>query len=153
KGQRSTPLQEHDFAELFSRFWWLIFPLWWMVLRLIRSLRSTNSQDRALDVLRIYASKGETPPPEVLKALTQMTSAPDMMSGGGAYEAQGRFGNAPRAWWTFFVFASLTAGFSIGINGFPGDNQAHTAFTIVAVIMGALAAGSFIMALFASFRG
>jgi len=142
----------HDFVELFSRFWWLIFPLWWMVLRLIRSLRSNNSQDRALDVLRIYAAKGETPPPEVLKALTQMSSTPDLTSG-AAFEVRGRFGDAAGAWWTFFVFAALAVGFSIGINGFAGDAEAHTGFIIVTVIMGGLAIGSLVMAVFASFRG
>jgi hypothetical protein len=147
-------LQNHDFVELFSRFWWLIFPLWWMLVRLIRSLRSTSAQDRALDVLRIYAAKGETPPPEVLKALAQMSGPGADYAAGGAYPPPPPPGRASGAWWTFFVFAALTAGFAVGVNGFgPSDVQAHTAFTIVAVVMAFMAAGSLVMAIFASLRG
>jgi hypothetical protein len=146
----------HDFADLFSRFWWLIFPLYWMVIHTIRSSRRSSSQDRALEVLRIYAAKGEQPPPEVLKALTQMSSSPDDdgMGTGGVYSPPSQRGGAVGAWWTFFVFLALTAGFAAGINGLGGDDgQARSAFMIVTVIMAFLAVGSFVMALFASFRG
>jgi hypothetical protein len=146
-------LQEHDFVELFSRFWWLIFPLYWMIARSIRLTRRSSAQDRALEVLRIYAAKGETPPPEVLKALNQMSGPPADFTG-GAYQAPPNYGRASGAWWTFFVFAALTAGFAVGMHGFSGaDHEANTAFTVVTVIMGGLAAGSLVMALFASFRG
>jgi hypothetical protein len=147
----------HDFADLFSRFWWLIFPLYWMVARSIRLTRRTSSQDRALEVLRIYAAKGEQPPPEVLKALTQMSSHPDDEYGigtGGVYTPPTQRGGAVGAWWTFFVFLALTAGFAAGINGIGADDgQARSAFMIVTVIMAFLAVGSLVMALFASFRG
>jgi hypothetical protein len=147
-------LQNHDFVELFSRFWWLIFPLWWMLVRLIRSLRSTSAQDRALEVLRIYAAKGETPPPEVLQALARMTGPGPDYAPGGAFPTPPPPGRASGAWWTFFVFAALTAGFAVGVNGFgASDVQAHTAFTIVAVVMAFMAAGSLVMAIFASLRG
>ncbi|MFT3726394.1 MAG: hypothetical protein QM759_01010 [Terricaulis sp.] len=148
----------HDFTELFSRFWWLIFPLYWMVIHTIRASRRTSSQDRAMEILRIYAAKGEQPPPDVLKALTQMSNTPDDLGmgtgNGGLYSSPSARGTAVGSWWTFFVFLALTAGFAAGINGIGADDgQARSAFMIVTVIMAFLAVGSLIMALFASFRG
>jgi len=146
----------HDFYELFSRFWWLMFPVYWMVIHAIRSSRRSSSQDHALEVLRTYAARGEQPPPEVLKALTQLSHHPDDDDGmgagtGGVYQAS-RQGGVAGAWWTFFVFLALTGGFAVGVNGFSTDGGAHTAFLIVTVVMAFLAVGSFIMAITATFR-
>lgn len=150
----------HDFYELFSRFWWLIFPLYYMVARSIRLSRRTTSQDRAMEILRIYAAKGEQPPPEVMKALTQMTSHPDDEYGtGGATDPSGGYRMAPRTgsagswWWTCFIFVAVTAGFAVGVNGFGPQSEAHTPFLIVTVIMAFLAVGALVMAIAASFRG
>lgn len=144
----------HDFAELFSRFWWLMFPLYWMVIHAIRSSRRSSSHDHALEVLRVYAQRGEQPPPEVLAALTKLSQHPedDMMGMGSSVDASSRSGTASSAWWTFFVFLALTGGFAVGVNGFNTDGGAHTAFLIVTVVMAFLAVGSFIMAISATFR-
>jgi hypothetical protein len=134
-------------VDLFRQFWWLIFPLWWMVLRLVRTFRQQSSQDRALEVLRIYASRGAEPPPEVLKAVTEASTMDPM-----APHYRQSPSTLSGAWWTFFVFAALAGGFGYGSYMF-GDNDAHTPFMIVAIIMSILAFGSFIMALAATFRG
>jgi len=147
----------HDdtFVSLFRQFWWLIFPLWWMVLRVVRTFRQQSAQDRALEVLRIYAAQGKEPPPEVLKALTQTRAHEDDygdgVTSGPLYQSHAA-NSATSAWWTFFVFAALAGGFGYGALYFFTDD-ARGAFTIVAVIMGVLAAGSLIMALAATFRG
>lgn len=150
----------HDFAELFSRYWWLIFPLYYMIARSIRLSRRTSSQDRAMEILRIYAAKGETPPPEVLKAMQDMTSHPDdvddgLTRTGGVYSPAPRRGGATGEWWTFFVFLALTAGFAAGTNGLGLDvgGEGRGGMMIVTVIMAFLAVGSLIMAIAASFRG
>ena len=146
-------MHDDTFLSLFRQFWWLIFPLWWMVLRVIRTFRHQSAQDRALEVLRIYAAQGKEPPPEVLKALTQPSVAPDDYSGGNGPLYQSRHADsATSAWWTFFVFAALAGGFGYGAFYLFTDD-ARSAFTLVAIIMGILAAGSLVMALAATFRG
>src|SRR5262245_43794764 len=124
-----------------------------MVLRVVRTFRHQSAQDRALEVLRIYAAQGKEPPPEVLKALTQ-TSAPldEYGEASGPLYQSHRSNSVTSAWWTFFVFAALAGGFGYGAFYLFADD-ARSAFMIVAVIMGMLAAGSLIMALAATFRG
>lgn len=146
-------MHDDTFVGLFRQFWWLIFPLWWMVLRLIRTFRHRSAQDRALEVLHIYAAQGKEPPPEVLKALTQSgaSTASDVGANGPLYQ-QHSSNSATSAWWTFFVFAALAGGFGYGALYVFGD-EGRGAFMVVAVIMGILACGSLIMALAATFRG
>jgi hypothetical protein len=128
--------------ELFERFWWLLFPVMGMIYGLIIQLQKGRSQARALDVLKTYAEQGKDPPPEVLKALSQT----DLPAGAEAYAG----GPATSAWWTFFVFLALTAGFGFGYSQIGGSGQ--WAFALVAIVMGVLALGSFIMAAAATFR-
>ena len=144
-------MHDDTFLSLFRQFWWLIFPLWWMVLRVIRTFRHQSAQDRALEVLRIYAAQGKEPPPEVLKALTQAGAARDDYAdtSGPLYQ---RANSATSAWWTFLVFAALAGGFGYG-GFYLFTDDAHSAFMVVAIIMGILAAGSLVMALAATFRG
>jgi len=126
----------------FARFWWLIFPVMGMVYGLVSMLQKDRAQTRAFDVLKAYAEQGKEPPPEVLKALSQA----DLPAGAEAHAG----GPATSAWWTFFVFLALTAGFGFGYTQLNGDG--HWAFMLVAVVMGVLAAGSLIMAIAATFR-
>ena len=53
----------------FSRFWWLIFPLFWMVFALAWGWSRHARANRALDILKSYADQGKDPPPELLKSL------------------------------------------------------------------------------------
>ena len=140
-------MHDDTFVELFRQFWWLIFPLAWIVLRLVRTFRHQSAQDRALEVLRIYAAQGREPPPEVLKALTQTGSPSTDVLGGPLYQ---QHVNSPAsAWWTFFVFIALTGGFAVGASNF--SNEAHGAFMVVTVVMAILAFGALVMALSATF--
>lgn len=135
--------------DLFRHFWWLIFPIMGMTYGLLGMLHGMNAQNRKLDLLRTYAEQGKEPPPELIRALNQTTDFTPDGSGGG--NSSSRRDNVTGAWWTFFVFFALAAGFGAGTNGFGAD--ARTAFTVVTVVMGVLAVGALIMALVATFAG
>ena len=128
--------------EVFERFWWLIFPVMGMIYGLVSQLQKGRAQTRAMDVLKAYAEQGKQQPPEVLKALSQTDLPADAEAHAG--------GPATSAWWTFFVFFALTAGFGFGYTQI--DEHGRWAFALVAIVMGILAIGSFIMAIAASFR-
>jgi uncharacterized membrane protein YhaH (DUF805 family) len=134
-------------VDLFRQFWWLIFPIMGMTYGLVGMIAGMNqqrrAQDRAADLLRTYAEQGKEPPPELLKALSQGVE-PAALAGG-------RQERISSAWWTFFVFIALTGGFGVGANSF--DENAHSAFMVVMVVMGILAFGALVMALYATFAG
>jgi hypothetical protein len=133
--------------DLFRHFWWLMFPIMGMAYGLIGMIAGMNqqrrAQDRAAELLRTYAEQGKEPPPELLRALSQGVEPPNMMG-----VRQERLSGA---WWTFFVFIALTGGFGVGASSFGSD--AHAAFMVVTVVMGILAFGALVMALFATFAG
>lgn len=134
--------------DLFRHFWWLLFPIMGMAYGLVGMLQHNRSQNRTIDLLRTYAEQGKEPPPEVLRALSQL------QSGGDSHDMLGigvRQNRIMGAWWTFFVFIALTAGFGVGASNF--GNDAHAAFMVVMVVMGVLAFGALVMALVATFSG
>ena len=126
--------------DLFRQFWWLIFPVLGMVYGLVSMLQAGRNQARAFDLMRTYVEQGKEPPPELMKALSQP----------GVLTEESRGSSISGAWWTFFIFLALTAGFAVGIGGF--DSEASTAFLVVTVVMSVLACGSFLLALYATFR-
>jgi hypothetical protein len=60
---------DHDGVWLFTRYWWLIFPLFWMVMTLVWGWSRHARANRALDILKSYADQGKDPPPELMKTL------------------------------------------------------------------------------------
>ncbi len=44
-------------------FWWLIFPLSWMVIGTIRMILRSSYERKKLDVLKAYLDKGKDVPP------------------------------------------------------------------------------------------
>jgi hypothetical protein len=60
---------DHDFYWGFSRFWWLIFPLFWMIFALAVGWSRHSRANRALDIIKSYADQGKDPPPELLNGL------------------------------------------------------------------------------------
>ena len=134
-------------VDLFRQFWWLIFPVMGMVYGLVGMLQQNRSQNRAIDLLQTYAEQGKEPPPELLRALSQQSAndGHDVLGLGASHN------RITGAWWTFFVFIALTAGFGVGASSF--GNDAHSAFMVVTVVMGILAFGALVMALAAIFFG
>ncbi len=129
-------------------FWVLVFsvPLFGIVYAGFTSFLKYRQHRAMLDVLKVYAERGEAPPQEVLDALTNGFSlseagvnAPNPVSAGMA-KAQG-----PIHYWSLVgLFSVFAAGFgyaswSSGPAGYP--------FTIVAFTMGAVAVWALVMAI------
>ena len=55
--------------DLFSAYWWLIFPLSGMVFSLFQAWLKDRARRDALDVLKSYAQAGREPPPELVAKL------------------------------------------------------------------------------------
>jgi hypothetical protein len=130
---------QHDWYDVFSHFWWLIFPLMWMLAAFARiSLRHRESQ-RILDMIQTYTSQGKEPP----AALVEMFKG---RRGGGGRQAW-RYSEpyyTHRLWRRFFLFLFLAVAFAsatVWRNYLPEDMGEHRHFgwVIAAVVLGALA--------------
>lgn len=134
-------------------FWAFIFaiPLFGIVYAGFTSFLKYRQHRAMLDVLKVYAERGEAPPEEVLTALTKGFSlaeegvnAPNRIPRGPS-KAQG-----PMHYWSlvglFAVFA-LGFGYAASISG-----AAATGYMIVAFTMGAVAVWALVMALFLTFK-
>jgi hypothetical protein len=50
--------------ELFRSYWWLVFPLSWIVFGAFQSWLAYRARRDALDLLQSYAKAGREPPPD-----------------------------------------------------------------------------------------
>ena len=115
---------EHDFYSLFSRFWWLIFPLFWMGAMVMAQWSRHNRANRALDILKSYADQGKDPPPELMKSLqagTDWGSRDNCGWGGGSW---GWRYSPQRLLHRTFVFTALAIAFGI-LHFRNGDDFGH----------------------------
>lgn len=128
---------EMSFEGLFIRFWWLIFPIFGMLMALWGMASTERRSRRAMDLIDSYVRQGKEPPAELLK----IASGADEDSGTGP----GRRGQATV--WSLITFTAVAAGFGVGYQFVQTERYAF-AFLIVAVIMGVLAVGSALILLF-----
>ncbi|MGD9815358.1 MAG: hypothetical protein AB7Q23_10870 [Hyphomonadaceae bacterium] len=125
------------FAEFFQGYWWLMFPVFGMLIAVIGMFQAENRNRQVMKLIKSYVDQGKEPPPELLKMAAERSD----------YEMD--MGTpTPRnsALWTFFVFLALAAGFGVGYWWVRAEEWAF-AFLIVAVTMGVLAVGSLIITL------
>jgi hypothetical protein len=120
---------DHDFFWLFSHFWWLIFPLFWMVAVMARLWSRHSRANRALDIVKSYADQGKEPPAELLKTLQYGSDQCGYGWGGRRWRSpEERLGRA-------FLFAALACAF--GFMAFwpqeDGNWHPHHAFGLVFV--------------------
>lgn len=127
----------HDFYWLFNRYWWLIFPLFWMAVRIVRLSLGHSHANRALDIIKGYADQGKEPPAEVLAALKDRRDADER-----------RCRRPEHGWSRFFLFSALAVAFSV-VAFIPNDmREGHQfAFVFVAIVMMGLALGGLATAL------
>lgn len=123
---------QRDAVWLFSHFWWLIFPLFWMVMGMFRLWLRHSRANRTIDILKSYADQGKDPPPELLAALRSTDFAKFRRVSGGS-------------WIPFFLFVALTAGFTM--LGLSADRHEAMGLFFVAIVMGGLAVGFLVTAL------
>ena len=127
---------DHDFFTLFSRFWWLIFPLFWMV-AMVASVWSRHARaNRTLDIIKTYADQGKDPPPDLVKGLQG-----GMDGGWGCDRRSWRYTYEGRLHRTM-MFAALAIVFAV-LNfwhgGFDWDGHHHGGFLVLLLVFAALA--------------
>ena len=119
---------EHDFTNLFSRFWWLIFPLFWMGIMVMRHWSRHARANRALDIIKSYADQGKDPPPELLKNL----QGGDWDRGRGDCGWDGSWRYSPqRLLHRTFVFTALAVAFGILMFRDGGDFEHHHGYGLL----------------------
>ena len=126
------------FWEFFDDYWWLMFPVFGIVMAAWGMASSERRSTRVMDLIKSYVDQGKDPPPELLKLASE-----DAESDGRTPQAR-QHSSA----WTFITFAAMAAGFTTGWWFVRGQDYAFP-FLIVAVVMGVLAVGALFILLFA----
>lgn len=90
--------------ELFRDFWWLIFPVGFLIAGAFNSLLTYKRQQDALKLIRTYAEKGQEPPAALLKILEQPIDE----------ERSSKKDNNDGLWFSVVLFAVMAVGFGYG---------------------------------------
>jgi hypothetical protein len=136
---------DHDFYWLFSRFWWLIFPLFWMGAMVMAHWSRHARANRALDIIKSYADQGKEPPPELLKGLQGGVGGYCGWGGGWRYSFEARLHRT-------ILFGALAIAFGFLYFWRGGDVQGYHhgfGFLIPTVIFTALALSNLLSLMFA----
>jgi hypothetical protein len=139
--------------ELFRSYWWLIFPVGWMVVAAFESFGRYHQRSGTLKLLKTYAEQGKDPPQALLDMLkSDEQRAYDYSSGAyGGYDYKAHRVHR-HGWWQIVTFGALAVGF--GYYGYYGGG--HQVFTALALAFGvaalALTVITIVRALFAPRR-
>ncbi|MBY0562575.1 MAG: hypothetical protein K2P58_00210 [Hyphomonadaceae bacterium] len=123
--------------ELFRDFWWLIFPIFGMVMAVSGGFTSERRTRNVIDLIKTYTDQGKEPPPELLKL-----AAKDWDEDGVTTSPRSRFHDSG---WTFFTFAALATGFGIAYWFIHPTEDWAWIFLAVAAGMGVMALGGLVM--------
>jgi hypothetical protein len=141
-------------TELFREYWWLIFPLMGFAFGGFGMVMGLAMHRDRMRVLRTYAEKGQTPPPELTDPAYDAYGY-----GRGSYGRPDRYARRAwrremrmRAWGPFwgvrrsFFFLAIFVAFAMSA-WWDGDGHWNRGFVIVAIIAGALFLSSLLAAL------
>jgi len=117
--------------QLFRDYWWLMFPLFWLISGAFHSAQGYRRDRDRIDLIKSYADKGQEPPEALLKTLDREDERDyyyrRRCRRGGRYE-----GN----WFSVVFFGVMAAGF--GYASYRDIYGMGDAFLIVTVVVGAL---------------
>lgn len=128
-----------SFEGLFRDFWWLIFPIFGMLMAVWGMIQSDNRSRQVISLIKSYTDQGKEPPPELLKLVSQ-----GLQEGGQTPLPSSRQHSGV---WTFVVFAAMAAGFGVGWY-MVRDQDFAFAFALVGVVMGVMAVGALMLLIF-----
>jgi hypothetical protein len=130
--------------DIFRSYWWLLFPLGWFVVEGWQSWLRYRARRDALRLVQTYAEKGQTPPDELVKAIT----GENIGSALGIDGAEGRPSTTNWGWYQVALFGALAGGFVfLSRSGLIGDGDFSRVLLVAAVILGALGLASLVYAL------
>jgi hypothetical protein len=125
-----------DIYWLFNRYWWLLFPLFWGISQMIKSILRHKRAQAALDVLQSYAAQGKEPPAELVAVLRQPDQSEEKRNRQGSYRHYG--------WIPVFLFGALACGFGLWAIFPPDSDVPRAAMVFVALIMVGLCLGNLV---------
>lgn len=122
--------------DLFRSYWWLIFPVGWMIAAAFESFGRYHQRSGTLKLLKTYAEQGKEPPQALLDMLkSDEQRAYDYASTPySGYDYKSHPGRH-RSWWDIVTFSALAVGF--GYYGYYGGG--HEVFTALALAFGVAA--------------
>jgi hypothetical protein len=129
-------------------YWWLIFPIMWFIFGMFGMWMAHRRHRDTIELMKTYAAQGKDPA-EIAKAM----NGPGPGAWGGPY-AYGFLGRGWRRgpyweWRRAILFTCMAVGFWLASRYAEWPGTEH-AFTLVAIIMGVLAAGSLLFAVLAT---
>ena len=141
----------HDLYDFLTHYWWLVFPLFWMVAASGRIWVRHQESRHLMEMIRVHTDQGKEPP----ASLVEMFKA----QRGGAYRggacANGRYSEpyyTYRLWRRFFLFGLLAAAFAAMTywrDVWPHDGDHHwPGLLIAALVLGALALSNLMALIF-----
>ena len=123
------------FEDLFSAYWWLLFPLAFFIAAGWSSFMRYKRTQARIDLLKTYAASGREPPAELLADLDRKDMYDEFGMSGMDGDSEGGPGTTA---FLFFLFAGLAAVFGYaGYSGLLGDMRNE--LYLVAMILGVLA--------------
>jgi hypothetical protein len=126
--------------EFFWQFWWLIFPVGFMLLGAFRTWLDYRARREALDLIKTYVASGREPPAELLNKVSRPLRDDDDEDVRPRYRRR-----RERGWYQVVLFGILGLGFAVAAaTDIYGAGQA---FVIVAFVMGALCAATLVQVL------
>lgn len=128
-----------SFEEFFRDFWWLMFPVFGMVIALLGMVQTESRNQQVMRLIKSYVDQGKDPPPELLKLASQPGDYDMNMNFQSPRQPQSRA-------WTFLVFLALAVGNGVGYWYSRGEGY-EFAFLVVGAVMGVLAIGSLVILL------
>lgn len=127
---------EMGFEGLFVRFWWLIFPIFGMLMAFWGVAQSDRRSKRAMDVIKTYVEQGKEPPAELMDI-----ASGDHPRGANPYQRRSPAGR-------FVTFTALAIAAALASQLLHTDRETSNLMLIGAAFFGVLALGSFLMAFF-----
>jgi hypothetical protein len=124
------------FSDLFSSYWWLLFPLFFFISAGWSSFMRYKRTQAKIDLLKSYAASGRDAPSELIAGLDDTDDDDDSDGGGG--------GATP---FLVVLFAGLSGVFAFsGYSGMLGGDA--EGFYFIAAILGVLAFAFLVSGLF-----
>jgi hypothetical protein len=127
-----------SFAEFFRDFWWLMFPLFGMLMAVMGMFQSERQQRTMIDLIKSYTDQGKEPPPELLKLAAQSLESEQKQQNSSDVHSRA---------WSVIVFTALAAGFGVGYFTVQAEDWSW-AFLLVTVVMSIMAVGALLILIF-----
>ena len=127
--------------DLFRDYWWLIFPVGWLIGGAFNSAMNYRRDRDTIALIKAYADKGKEPPKELLNAMSDRDDEGHFRPRRERRYRNGGWAQNGSAFSVVF-FGIMAAGFAYA--SFRNIFEAGDAFFLVSVVLSALALASLV---------